>query len=853
MPLALGGLVDLFEQVELDPAALDPESDPIVRGRAVLEALRRLGGTRSTIVAIDDLQWLDSVSARALRYVLRRLDAEPIGVLATIRQGWPSDPLTAAGALPPGRCETVDLGPLGLAALRRLVGRVVTTISRPTLRRIHEVSGGNPLYALELARGLTVDDEGGLSFAESRLPDSLQEAVAERIAKAPADLAPLLRTTSALGRSSVPELREALPGRDVEALLTVACEHELLVVGDDLGVEFSHPIVGSVVYGQMSPLERRSLHGGLAERARDPDVRARHLALSRDDPDAEVARFLEEASERAGGRAAHDVAADLAGHSLRLTPPDDLDARERRSLAEIRFRAAAGEVRRALEHADRLIASLPPGPDRARALVQRAELEDDDLVQGEALLLRALEDAGEDEALRGRVLDQLGWLQGQFRGDFAGGIDSLREALAIAERTGDVELEMSVAGALGNLLFLVGTPGLDLVERAVALEARSDEPLLWAGPRALLAGYRRQAGDLAGARELWEQTYAAAASSGNERWRPIGLYSLASLECYAGDFVRAEELVLEAIELAHDNEHRHAESWLLYILAFVQAWRGRGADARATARRVLEWAEPRGHRPVSARVLSLLGLLSLSEGDARTAAGHLHGALALVDEMGLANPANIPALPDAIEALAAVGEVAEAGSLLERLERQAEALDNPLARALAERSRGLVLLAQGDPAAAVEALGSAAATFERQGFLPEVARTDLAQGRALLRGGHRSRAADVLAEARDRFGAMGAPLWQALAGEELERAAPGRATGELTPTERRVAALVAEGLKNREIAATLYMSVATVEAHLTRTYRKLGIRSRSELTRLVSAGDVSLAANGSERRPAQRP
>ena len=842
MPLALVGLLDLFEHVRLDPAALDTATDPVVRGRAVLEALRGLAAMRATIVAIDDLQWLDSVSARTLRYVLRRLDAEPVGVLTTLRLGWPTDPLAAASALPPGRCETLELGPLSTGALRRVIGREVTTVSRPTLKRIAKVSGGNPLYALELARSLTGDLEGSLSWAGSHLPDSLQAAVAERIGKAPADVAPLLETVSALGRSSVPELREALPDSDVDALLTTAREHELLVVGENLDVEFSHPIVASVVYGRMSPLERRALHGRLVERATDADVGARHLALSSDDPDAAVAQSLEEAAERAGGRAAHDVAAELAGHSLRLTPVDDPDARERRALAEIRFRAVAGEVGRALELADHLIASLPPGPGRARALLQRAELESDDLVEGEGLLRRALEDAGEDEALRGRVLDQLGWLQGQFRGDLAAGIDSLRRALEVAERTGDVELEMSVAGALGNLEFLAGTPRLDLVERAVALEEQIGEPLLWGGPRSLLAGYRRQMGDLVGARTLWEATYTAATASSNERWRPIGLYSLASLECYAGDFVRAEELVLEAIESAHDNEHAHVEGWLLYILALVQAWRGRADEARATASRVLEWAEPRGHRPVVARVLSLLGLLALSESDSEGAAHHLRGALALVDEMGIANPANIPALTDAIDALSGLGDVETAAFLLDRLDGQADALDNPHARALAERSRGVVLLAGGEPEAACPPLERAREAFEQQGFLPEVARAELSLGRALVRGGHRSRAADVLADARDRFATMGARLWEARAAEELERVAPGRATGELTATETRVAGLVAAGLKNREIAATLYMSVATVEAHLTRIYRKLGIRSRSELTRLVAAGEIPVVA-----------
>jgi DNA-binding NarL/FixJ family response regulator len=160
--------------------------------------------------------------------------------------------------------------------------------------------------------------------------------------------------------------------------------------------------------------------------------------------------------------------------------------------------------------------------------------------------------------------------------------------------------------------------------------------------------------------------------------------------------------------------------------------------------------------------------------------------------------------------------------------------------AVIERARASVLLAQGSADEAAESFRAAAASFDELGFLPEAARASFGLGRALLRLGQRSRAAGSLAEARDRFLEMGAASWSALVAVELERATPGRAEGELTPTEQRVAGLVAEGMKNKEIAGAMYVSVATVEAHLTRIYRKLGIRSRNELVRLISEGSVDL-------------
>ena len=219
MSLALGGLVDLFEDLEIDAAALLAESNPFTRGRAVLEAIRSCAESSPVVIAIDDVPWFDSVSARALRYALRRLDAEPVGVLATARPDLePEDPLATAGSLPPSRAETLDLEPLDLDALRRVLGGTVETISRPLLKRIHEVSGGNPLYAIELARGIRVDALTDRASGTLQLPDSLQAAIAQRLETVPGDVTRLLETTSALGAPTVKELRETLAGSDVDGL-----------------------------------------------------------------------------------------------------------------------------------------------------------------------------------------------------------------------------------------------------------------------------------------------------------------------------------------------------------------------------------------------------------------------------------------------------------------------------------------------------------------------------------------------------------------------------------------------------------------------------------------------------------
>ncbi len=846
LPLVLGALVDLFERVELDVSTED-ENDPVARGYAVLGALRSQAEREPTVVAIDDLHWLDPASAHALRFALRRLGPERIGVLGALRTPQVGVGLLAsAKTMAPGRYETLELGPLGLGALRRLLRPFVAAISRPTLRRIHEVSGGNPLYAIELARGLAPEDPREGPRGRVNLPDSLQAAIAHRLETAPDELTPLLEVVAALGTPAAVDLREYVPG-DVDALLPVAERHGFLLVEEALHVRFSHPLIASAVYQRMSPLGRRALHGRLARSAADPDVRARHLALSTDGPDARVAELLEDAADRASRRGAAELAAELARHSLRLTPHDDTEGVYRRSLVEIEQLAAAGEASRALALADRLVDALPPGPLRARMLVRRSDLDDDDPATAEVFLRRALEDAGEDELLRATVLRELAFTRFLYLGDVPTAIDCARQALAIAEHTGDPRLLAFAAADVAHLEAIAGKPQPDRMAEAIAIEDETGGASLNRRARVMLGKQLRWSGDLQGARAMFQATGAT-----YEFHRPYRLYDLALVECAAGNFATAQDLVGQGLEAARDAGNSSGVRLLLYPLALVETWLGRAAEAREAVDQLLERAARLSERPDIVGARRVLGLLALSEGDAEAAAGELGEATRLLGEMGVGHPGVYPVLPDAIEAFAASDRLVDAELLLVRLEQQAAAVDSPWARAAVERCLGALELARGSPSDAVAPLVRARAGFDRLGLGPDAARAVLALGRAYLRAGRRRLAAETLVDARNRFAAMGAALWAGRATQELERAPSlrGANTGELTAAERRIAALVAQGRKNREIAQAMFISVATVEAHLTRIYRKLGIRSRAELTRLVADGTVRASEpEGSSRRP----
>ncbi|MFP3900300.1 MAG: LuxR C-terminal-related transcriptional regulator [Acidimicrobiia bacterium] len=831
-------LTDLFDDVPAGDA-LDPDADLFDRARAVLRLLRRLAVECPVVVAIDDLQWCDPISARALRYALRRLDDAPVAALATERESRAAGP---PEIIPPERFEEMILGPLPIDAIRQVINAAVGPIPRPALQRIHALAGGNPLYAVELARSpdLVANPLGAVARP------TLAEALSERLAGATPDMLEVLRTAAALGPCSAAALADA--AGQPTARVSAAVDTGVLTVGDDLLVRFSHPLLASVVLGGMNPLERQAVHAHLAEIVTDPDDRARHLALSATEPDPEIAAELEQAARRAGRRGAPALAAELATHSLRLTPPQrdpapsDPGAGDRarvrtsdatrRSLIAISYRAAAGETRRALALTDELVDRLGAGPGRAQAITQRVYL---DFNRSEEYLERALVDAGDDLALRGRVLELRGFVTGLYRGQLARGMELSEQALQIAVDQDDHVLEVLAASMLATTSLLAGRPRHDLMHRALQLaEVLHERPPLGPWPHVLRARQCVWGGYLAEARRRFEAQAAQFARTGIEFHRPYRLADRARIEVAAGNLAEAIELGQDGLEAARDAGNAEAATWTSYPVGLARAHRGETAAALDAAGSLHSWGQRRDNPPRVFTAHHIRAVVALSSGDGQAAASELLAAVELARRSGHRHPGYVPFLPDAVEATALAGDRETCEALVAELEDQAADLREPWTDAAAERARGLHALVTGTEDAA-ERVGAAAEAFDALGYRLDAARTLLLQGRALRRSGRRRAAADVLDEAHGRFTGIGATPWAALAAEELRRVAPGRDRGELTPTESQIAQLVAEGRRNREIAGELFVSVATVEAHLTRIYRKLGMRSRTELSRHVLA------------------
>jgi DNA-binding CsgD family transcriptional regulator len=862
MPLALGGLGDLLDRAFADVAnelaepqrktlgvALGLEAPPeetpdqIALPRAFVACLRAMAHRAPVLVAIDDIQWLDAPSQRILAFALKRLDDAPVGILATQR-GDEDDPLDLRHALDE-RFAEIRLGPLSVGALHHLVRtRLAVRIPRPLLARVHQASGGNPMFALEFAR--VVAAQGRAATSPLPVPASLEHLVRERVAAYPPDIRALLAVAAAVEHPTPQLLEAAIDGAG--PLLDEACETGAVAIDEDGIVRFTHPLLASAAYAALAPLRRYELHARLAALSDDPEAHARQLALSSAAPDPEVARALDVAAADVRSRGAPDAAAELARHAARLTPSGHRVEREERSLAAIAYLLESARVAESIRALDELLGSGISGPRRARALVLRAFPETD----GEKttrLAEDALEHVGDEAVQRIEVLLYRSWGFAVQEGDVVAAEESTRRALAAAEEVGDPAVLSSALGQAGALAAMRGRPEPALMERAIRLAATHGRKRAkglfhtarWRMLRASAARQRLWAGDLAGARTMLEEELETLRGRGIFFERSHLHRDLADVEWRAGNWERAEHHLALHEELTFDGGDRFHEVEGLWQQGLLAASRGRVGDARRLAHESIEHGQSL-HWPwqvVWGRWV--LGFLALSLDEPADASDALAEVPDLLVRSGIGEPGLWPLQPDAIEAQVAHGRLDEADRLLTTLDEQALALEHRWAKPAALRCRGLLLLARGESEAAVAAAEKATRGFEAAGFPLDRGRALLAAGEALRRLGERRRAAEKLDAASAIFAELGAPLWAERAAKELSRARPRpRRDRELTSAERQVAALVAAGKKNREVASQLFTTVATVEAHLTRIYRKLGVRSRTELARQVADGTLSL-------------
>ncbi len=796
--------------------------------RALRQAFRaaivNLASETPVVIAVDDLQWLDGPTRTLLAYALGQLVDEPVGFVAAVRTA-----TAAAGATEDfrraaaGRARWLNLAPLPTAAVAELVqDRLGVALPDVVVRQVHATSGGNPLFAVELARAWV--ERGRPSKVP--VPASLQALLAGSLSAVAADTQQLLEAVATLTRPSVPRVSLML-GRDVTRELADAVTRGLLNVEGAGTLRFTHPLHASAVEQSTPWSRRRRLHQRATELVDDPIERARHLAMATADPDVAAAAAVESAAEQAAARGAPDTAADLAEHARRLTPAGDRAALHRRSLTLAAYLDACGRFGDAIREIDAVLAAVDAGASRTAALLSRAALQDD--MDERAVLLRSVLAATDDDVVRARAHNHLAWSEGSLRLRLDTGADHARRALEAAERAGDSEQQAVALGRLAHLLALAGAPDLELLKRAVPL---ADRVSVDDRPQLMLALQLMWRGELSAAAELLAAEYSEAVRRGDDSARPFLLVHLCDLAVRRGAGDHLLRHLLERRRLAA-AQGEYGGVLTEYVEGLAAVYIGPADKARELAEAGLAQAIERGIVAAGLRLRFVLGLVHLLADDPRRAWDALAPALAVVEECDVKEPGFVPVVPEIVAALVALGEMERANKVAARLD-EAVSTGHLWAPAARGRCAGLVLLGVGDADSAAGQLMAARESFDRLGFGFDAARSTQEAGGALRRGGHRRAAQETMDDAVRRFTAIGASAWADRARAELARAG-GRRTGQtLTAAEQRVAALVAAGHSNREIAAELFVTVSTVEANLTRVFRKLGVTSRSQLTRLLS-------------------
>jgi DNA-binding CsgD family transcriptional regulator len=808
----------------------EPARDERAVGAAVHTALGMLAEAGLVVVAIDDVQWLDSSSVRALEFALRRLYEEPVLVLLARRVELEPSPTPLGRVLPADCVENIHVGLLSLGAIQRLLQtRLQRTFSRRTLLRLYEVSGGNPFYALELAHSLDPEEPSADPTEPIQVPETLEAVIQRRLGALPKRTRTALLTVAALGAPPSALVRAAgVSDQQLEpAFSTHVIEH---TNGE---IRFAHPLLASVLYGAASPAQRQQTHRLLADVVDDPVSRARHLALGARLPDPRVATELEHAAGLARSRGAVIVAAELGELAVRATAAEAADDVTRRQLQTARDYVAAGDPVQAKALVQDVLAR-PREADNAQVLTFLGEL---DLLAGGTVagidrLELALSKAADDPALQARIHLELSWVV-RLNRDLVEGGNHVDQAVELASQVGDLALLSRALAA--HALFrrsVLESEALALAHEAVGVARESGDRSALDETRKALADVLLWTGRFDDARSVLEELYESAHSR-DELELSDALWYLSLLELWVGQWAEAEEHAEQCREIGsfYSVEDGDVPN-TLFPAALVAAHRGDAAVARELGERGLELAERKGQQMFVVNHRAVLGIVEFREGEPLLAVGHFDRAEASRQaRQGLLEPNMRFYYGDYVEALLELGRVEDAAGIVDRWASEAHRLGRGWALAHANRCRGLLAAARGDNAEALRLLEEALAMSSAGGPFA-TARAALALGIVLRRARQKRKAREALEKAIHHFDSLGAPHWSKRAANELARVGGRAPSGlELTPAERRVAELVAEGKTNREVAGMLHLAERTVEGHLSHIYAKLGLRSRTELSR----------------------
>ena len=563
-----------------------PAPDAHAAGVALLNALRGLASNGDVLVAVDDVQWLDAATSAALAYAGRRLRAEHVGVLLARRAGLESSLLDelrrGAGA---GRYGDIDVGPLDLAAMHQVVhAHLAVALPRPLLAEVHQASGGNPFYALEIVRTLS---RSGVSVEAGRrlpVPDSLHDLVHARLLALPPESRHFLLAAAAHAHPTI-AITEAASGVAPGDGLAPALE-ALVVELDGQRIRFTHPLLAAGVYEAGAPLRRVEVHRRLAELLEDPEARAWQLAAAADRPDESVASALEEAAWHARARGAPRPAALLLDRSCELTLPDMPEKAGGRGIEAAYLHYLSGDSPRAEAQLRDIVQQSAPGRVKGRALMRLARVRAyEALPEAVELYLQAVDEAEGDGEILAVAHEGVAFCLWRL-------YEHLDEVLQHADVAAQLALELgneALAGeAIGTRLvaeMLLGRETADATaERALALQPAAEELRVLAQPRSAIAmNYLGWSGELNRARAELIALLQRAEELGDESSTPYTLAHLSLVECELAEFESARARALEGQEAAERSGQRAVLAFCLALEALIEAQRGDEERARSAA------------------------------------------------------------------------------------------------------------------------------------------------------------------------------------------------------------------------------------------------------------------------------
>jgi len=833
---AFGALTDILRPVVALADQLPAGQRNALRvSLAVDEAVRPPGGVAvglgtlgvlaeaaPALVVVDDLQWMDAGSRSALLFAARRLVGEGVAVLVAVRHGDQGGDLAD---LP-----TLELGGLPAEAARALVARVRgEPPDDDEFALLLRYSAGHPLALVELSRR-----PAGVPHGHDRPPpppDTVADAYRQRLAPLDPAVRRALLLCAASFTGELAELAEVLGPAGLDALSTA--EAAGLVTTAD-GIEFAHPLIRSTVYHAATPRERRAAHAAIARALRSArgrlwDRHVWHLAAAAFGPDDDVADALADLAARSLARGAMREAYAVYLRAAQLTSAP----RERE---QRRYRAAeaahlAGDTDAATAAIDRI--DTDAAGVELRAAVAQLNTQIQFTRAKPADIFTTV--SGAAAAAPEQAATPL-WVTAAGVGAVAGLVP---EALAAAERALAAQPAQShdigpaVLYAHTSLLtghherardvvsgYLATLTETDPLQHGIEVFGFATMDLMWLG-------------EYGSARDVLRTTLTRLRRADAMERLPSLLSVLADLEARCGAWNAAYGTGAECRSLADAVGQPLLAGYAASTMALVDAAQGDESRCAQNVRDALDLLEPLGAELVIPYAHLALGRIELAAGRPERAVDRLTNLANRLDRLGVRDPVVFPYHADLVESLFRTGNVDRAGKCLDDLVRRSGHEPVPAARVAIARCRGL--LADDEAEAErhfVVAMEEELATGDEYA----AARTRLLFGERLRRARRRGRAQEQLAAARLVFERLGAHPWERRAAGELRvgGTTPGSAGTPLTNQEVRVARRAAEGLSNREIAATLFLSVKTVEYHLSNCYHKLGVRSRVELVRAFS-------------------